>query len=515
MDRRSFCKVLWFAAGSTLLPGLMVQAAGQGSVGHAVPDGRYTIGIRSDLSGCDLTHAFYYSDSFFTHPATQYDHQLALATLGLVCAAANTVASDAEYWVNGSVGREAHIAAAYETLGFEDALFYNYDLDTGRAGDFVGYSLARKTLTLNGQRTTLVALVLRGGGYGGEWASNFHIGDTSAHTGFVTPVAAVFASLKAYLARAGQGGAFKLWLGGYSRGAAVANLTAARIRQQLPQIAQENTFVYTFAAPAALTAADRPDLQADYDNDHTADGGLKTDWDVSNIFNIISSGDIVARVMPEEWGYHRNGNDRFLPSTAYQNELDDLSIIENRMGGVPLRFDQLATKEDVDSVIVAALAFCKSAANYHEKYEAAFMDMLQCAFTLSEKEAAEGVILDDEAVMERLRSMENIRKMSWTKVLRCVMTASAMSRPILEQVGAIVPLRAQQVVVPVLAVGLCYEVESDVLRMLVYYILSLMSVNSPADSVLRAAFCHYPENYITLMEYYDPAEHGMEAYTRK
>jgi hypothetical protein len=219
--------------------------------------------------------------------------------------------------------------------------------------------------------------------------------------------------------------------------------------------------------------------------------------------------------MPEEWGYHRNGNDRFLPSTAYQNELDDLSIIESRMGGVPLRFDQLATKEDVDSVIVAALAFCKSAANYHEKYEAAFMDMLQCAFTLSEKEAAEGVILDDEAVMERLRSMENIRKMSWTKVLRCVMTASAMSRPILEQMGAIVPLRAQQVVVPVLAVGLCYEVESDVLRMLVYYILSLMSVNSPADSVLRAAFCHYPENYITLMEYYDPAEHGMEAYTRK
>ena len=156
MDRRSFCKVLGFAAGSTLLPGLMVQAAGQGSVGHAVPDGRYTIGIRSDLSVCDLTHAFYYSDSFFTHPATQYDHQLALATLGLVCAAANTIASDAEYWVNGSVGREAHIAAAYETLGFEDALFYNYDLDTGRAGDFVGYSLARKTLTLNGQRRQFV-----------------------------------------------------------------------------------------------------------------------------------------------------------------------------------------------------------------------------------------------------------------------------------------------------------------------------------------------------------------------
>ena len=71
------------------------------------------------------------------------------------------------------------------------------------------------------------------------------------------------------------------------------------------------------------------------------------------------------------------------------------------------------------------------------------------------------------------------------------------------------------VVIPVLAVGLCYEVETDVLKLLVYYIISLMSVNSPADSVLRAAFCHYPENYITLMEYYDPAEHGMAGYTRR
>lgn len=261
MDRRSFCKVLGFAAGSTLLPGLMVQAAGQSSVGHAVPDGRYTIGIRSDLSGCDLTHAFYYSDSFFTHPATQYDHQLALATLGLVCAAANTIASDAEYWVNGSVGREAHIAAAYETLGFEDALFYNYDLDTGRAGDFVGYSLARKTLTLNGQRTTLVALVLRGGGYGGEWVSNLHTGVGAGHAGFVIPVNEVLTALRNYLARAaaqpGGTGTVKLWVGGYSRGAAVANLLAGRINKDLPEIDRKNVFVYTFATLCRSAGCER------------------------------------------------------------------------------------------------------------------------------------------------------------------------------------------------------------------------------------------------------------------
>lgn len=196
------------------------------------------------------------------------------------------MASDAEYWVNGSVGREAHIAAAYETLGFEDALFYNYDLDTGRAGDFVGYSLARKTLTLNGQRTTLVALVLRGGGYGGEWASNFHTGDTSAHTGFVTPVAAVFASLKAYLP--GQGRAVPS-SSGWAATAAAPSLQICW-RQRSPgssPAGRENIYAYGFAVPAALTAADRPDLQQDFDANHAPDGTLLESWPESNIFSII------------------------------------------------------------------------------------------------------------------------------------------------------------------------------------------------------------------------------------
>ena len=451
MDRRSFCKVLGFAAGSTLLPGLMVQAAGQGSVGHAVPDGRYAIGIRSDLSGCDLTHTFYYSDSFFTHPATQYDHQLALATLGLVCAAANTIASDAEYWVNGSVGREAHIAAAYEALGFGDALFCNYDLDTGRAGDFVGYSLARKTLTLNGQRTTLVALILRGGGYGGEWASNFHMGDTSAHTGFVTPVAAVFASLKAYLARAGQSGAFKLWLGGYSRGSIIANLLAAKI----------------------------------------------------------------ARVLPAAWGYHRNGCDRFLPATRNAEELADLDALGAEFGPTPLVVSSLATAEDTSALIDIVAKFCVSRENFHQKYETAIMDMIQCAFIRSEKEVVEGYILSDGEIVERLQTLSHMKEIDYWQIVGSVWAASTMSRPILERYGQNVPLLARQILIPVLAVGLCYGIETDVVQMVAQYIIRLLTARGELDSVLRAAFCHHPENYISLMEYYTPEEHGMEPFTRR
>ena len=519
MDRRSFCKVLGFAAGSTLLPGLMVQAAGQGSVGHAVPDGRYTIGIRSDLSGCDLTHAFYYSDSFFTHPATQYDHQLALATLGLVCAAANTVASDAEYWVNGSVGREAHIAAAYETLGFEDALFYNYDLDTGRAGDFVGYSLARKTLTLNGQRTTLVALVLRGGGYGGEWVSNLHTGAGHAHSGFIIPVNEVFTDLKNYLAaaqKAGELGLVKLWMGGYSRGAAVANLLAARLDKELPGLAREDVFVYTFATPVALGPQDYPNLQQDYDNNHNADGTLKESWGESNIFNIVSSGDIVPCLMPEEWGYHRNGNDRFLPSTRNKEELNDLNEMgRNDFGPVPLDFSWLATNEETHELMLKMEEYFISRENYHENYEAALMDMVQCTFIRSEEEVTENKILDDGEVIQRLRTLTHLKNMDYWKISHAVWAASTMSRAVLKRVDTgSIPIRAQQIVVPVLAVGLCYGLESEAVSLIAKYILMFVSMRSAPDNAIRAAFCHHFENYTALMEYYAPSEHCMEATTR-
>ena len=165
MKRRDFCKALVCSA--ALAPGLALPraeaAAKSQTVGRAVPAGNYTMSFRSELSQMDIEHEYYYSDSFFAHASIQYDHQLALATLGMVTAAFNTWASDAKYWANGDVGRENSLDAAYTKLGFGDVKYRYYDVDVGKAGDFVGWSTARKTITLNGKRTTIVALVLRGG----------------------------------------------------------------------------------------------------------------------------------------------------------------------------------------------------------------------------------------------------------------------------------------------------------------------------------------------------------------
>lgn len=60
-------------------------------VGRACPEGIYTMMYRSDLSMEDLPHNYRYGDQLFDAPATEYDHELALATLGLTIASSNTL----------------------------------------------------------------------------------------------------------------------------------------------------------------------------------------------------------------------------------------------------------------------------------------------------------------------------------------------------------------------------------------------------------------------------------------
>ena len=119
MKRRDFCKALALSAAALAVPRAAAENT-QGAVGRAVADGRYSMRFRSELSLTDVPHDYYYSDSFFAHSALEYDHSLALASLGLVGAAFNTAASDARYWANGEVGREANLADAFATLGFAE-----------------------------------------------------------------------------------------------------------------------------------------------------------------------------------------------------------------------------------------------------------------------------------------------------------------------------------------------------------------------------------------------------------
>ena len=184
IKRRAFCKAAAAAVAGVLYPlrrrseALLPQAA-QAVVGSAVPGGVTTpLLFRSDHSETDLSHDFLlYRLPFFENTALQYSHKLALATLGLVAASGNTYQSDALYWVEGEAGREDSIADAYQKLGFANAVYAGYQCSLNTPVDTAGCAFAQKTLVQDGQRTTIIAAMLRGVGYGAEWASNLHVGE--------------------------------------------------------------------------------------------------------------------------------------------------------------------------------------------------------------------------------------------------------------------------------------------------------------------------------------------------
>ena len=178
-------------------------------------------------------------------------------------------------------------------------------------------------------------------------------------------------------------------------------------------------------------------------------------------------------------------------------------------------FGRLAVTEETDAVLQSMMNLFGSRQTYYEDYEDAMRCMLQCVTTRSEEEVTRGVILDDAAVVARLRSMEPMQQFPQGKVEGCVQAASALSRPVLEKLGSTVPLRAQQIVIPMLAVGLCFGMEPDTLQTVANFVLSTITVKGQLSGILNTVLCHFVENYVTLLEYYDPTDHGMEAYTRR
>lgn len=261
----------------------------------------------------DVTGTCYYSDSYFLKDASVYDPQLATMSL---CFELTTWARavQAEGWgtdVSGADREDSDMAwqNAYDLLdrlGFR-AFAVNAFWATEPTRDSIGAVAAAKTL--DDDAGTLIALGIRGGGYGQEWSSNFLLGEEGEHQGFAKARDDVLDFLREYIRDNGIQGKIKLWIVGYSRAGCVANMVAGQIDSGHPvaedvSLAHEDLFAYTFAAPKGTT------LEA------------ASEGDYSNIHNIISLNDLVPLVAPGSWGFTRYASDRYLPTAMTSGDFD-------------------------------------------------------------------------------------------------------------------------------------------------------------------------------------------------
>ncbi len=266
--------------------------------------------------GIDYQADYYYSDYYFWPSARGFNQQLATMSLCFQLSSWSS-AEDFSSPENPDYEEKAKNAKSLlNELGFSNIVVNSYYKEKPIT-DSIGAVIGQKQIVVDGKNYTLIALAVRGGGYGKEWASNFVVGPNGAHAGFDAAKVKILNFLRQYIASNGIQGDIKLWLTGYSRGGAVANLTAAAIDDNPslvlggtpsePNLSnrhldRKDIYAYTFETPAGTIA-----------NNADADT-------YNNIFNIINLSDPVPKVAPSAWGFRRYGTDKILPYRQYYIE---------------------------------------------------------------------------------------------------------------------------------------------------------------------------------------------------
>ena len=224
----------------------------------------------------------------FWQPATIYDGNLAIMSLFMsLCAARDLKRNENPDTFDPSQNVELYLDSA----GFRDIRKDDYSKTTSIYT--ISTAMGYRTMEHDGEEPfTLIAVGVCGGGYGNEWQSNLTAGNGELHEGFRSASDLVIDRISGYIAMHGIRGRIKIWISGFSRAAAVANLTAGRLTRA-GVFPKEDVFCYTYATPAAVL---NPPENGD-----------------ENIFNILCPTDAVPQVMPADWGYGRYGKDLYLP----------------------------------------------------------------------------------------------------------------------------------------------------------------------------------------------------------
>lgn len=275
--------VLW-----TVLLAALVQVSGPAS---AFAEGE-TAAARKTYT---LTERFYayeryntwnyeFSDDYFFLPSDTYHHSFARVSAGLALSAARTDDHEAQ----GKC-----LVTFLRDLGFEEIDAHTYDTDP--TADSVGLGIGHKKV----DDVTVIALAVCGGNYGAEWANNMKVGDGVLSEGFAESAQIVMDELDSYLEKYTARGDLKLWITGYSRGGAVANIAAAECTDSGRF---QDVYAYTFACPRTT----------------------RQPGNHRNIFNILRKNDPITKIPLADWGYQRHGVDMLIVSPETDPDSEEI-----------------------------------------------------------------------------------------------------------------------------------------------------------------------------------------------
>jgi len=356
----------------------------------------------------DNVDSYVYSDRFFC--GTSYNYNESLATMSMVLAAASVGSLREPYNEAGYLKKSRNITSLLSDTGFSD-IEINDDFTVKPSKDTCGAVCAHKRVQDNGMEYTLLVIAPRSADYEAEWGNNFVLGQSGDAAGFSSAADHVLEYAKQYISSHKLAGRLKIWTAGYSRGAAVSNLLAARLVDEPERYLGDavsfgtpDLYAYTFGTPTC----------ADVNNDPHADR-------YGCIHNHRATDDAITYMAPEDMGFSRYGIDHILNDKDTDSEMSRyLKIAKESVwedlfvngedsdsfkpqkfaitdGGIkPVNDDNSYMPSDMSEYLSGLMSWLTIVAegreNYAAKYEQMISDLL--AYTLSLNSDQMGAMLN-------------------------------------------------------------------------------------------------------------------------
>lgn len=253
----------------------------------------------------DYEATFTYSDELFTKSGYTYRQDLAEMSLGLAFAAFSS--KDSQYSDNYATGNRNFVSMAKQ-CGFENIQSNKWMFQPAET-DSIGINCASKTIRDNGGSYTLIAVGVRGNNYHAEWGGNARLDAAGEHKGFALGRDQVLDYLRGYIADTGISGRVKIWIAGYSRSAAVANMVSGALDNGYSlgegvSLSPHDLYCYCYEPPMGTTK-------------NQVQGRL-----YDNIQNIVNANDVVTYVPFDSWDFARYGVDHVVPTKGDDNYLN-------------------------------------------------------------------------------------------------------------------------------------------------------------------------------------------------
>lgn len=283
-----------------------------------------------------LTWEFPYSDAFFTEQSDEFRVELAKASMGLAVSA----------FRNNSLPMENQNKTYLGEAGFSNIYTFGYDQETSE------HTLSGVIAMKKIGDFTLIAAAPCGQGYKKEWAGNLNVGDEERHVGFNEAAKILEEHIKDYIEEYKITGEKKFWISGFSRAAAVSNLTAA---DMIESGDFSDVYAYLFGVPRTTKAPVK----------------------YKGIYNICGGFDPVTWFPLERWGFARYGTDVFTPvqelTSDYVKYVAGADRVNQLMQGSPF-INSPYVNYQLHLIVEFLGELFPTSADYAEQFQAVLME---------------------------------------------------------------------------------------------------------------------------------------------